>query len=31
MPENMEELLKKPGAFEVLMEQKKIIINEYQG
>ncbi len=29
MPENMEVLLKKPGAFEVLMEQKKIIIDEY--
>ncbi len=29
VPENIEELLKKPGAFEVMMEQKKIIIAEY--
>jgi predicted 3-demethylubiquinone-9 3-methyltransferase (glyoxalase superfamily) len=31
VPENMEELMKKPDAFEVLMQQKKIIIDEYQG
>lgn len=29
VPENMEELMKKPGAFEIMMKQKKIIINEY--
>ncbi len=29
VPQNMEELMKKPGAFEVLMEQKKIVIDEY--
>ncbi len=29
VPENIEELMKKPGAFEVMMEQKKIIIDEY--
>ncbi len=29
VPENMEELMKKPGAFETLMNQKKIIIEEY--
>ena len=31
VPANMEELMKKPGAFGVLMNQKKIIIDEYQG
>ena len=31
VPENMEELMKNPGAFEVLMKQKKIIISEFQG
>jgi predicted 3-demethylubiquinone-9 3-methyltransferase (glyoxalase superfamily) len=30
VPANMEELMKKPGAFEVLMNQKKIIIDEYK-
>lgn len=30
VPENMEELMKKPGAFGIMMEQKKIIIAEYQ-
>jgi len=29
MPENMAELMKKPGAFEIMMEQHKIIIAEY--
>ncbi len=28
-PENMEELMKKPGAFKTMMGQKKIIIAEY--
>lgn len=28
-PENMEELMKTPKAFEIMMKQKKIIINEY--
>lgn len=28
-PENMEELLKKPHAFEMMLKQKKIIIDEY--
>jgi len=31
VPENLEELMKKPGAFEVMMQQKKIIIAEYEG
>lgn len=31
VPENVEELMKKPGAFGVMMKQKKIIIDEYQG
>ncbi len=30
VPENMEELMKKPDAFKVLMEQKKIVIDEYK-
>ncbi|HSW89586.1 MAG TPA: VOC family protein [Patescibacteria group bacterium] len=30
VPANMEALMKKPGAFEVLMKQKKIIISEYR-
>lgn len=30
VPANMEELMKKPGAFEILMQQKKIIIAEYK-
>lgn len=30
VPENMEELMKNPGAFEVLMKQKKIVIDEYK-
>ncbi len=29
VPANIEELMKKPGAFEILMKQKKIIIDEY--
>lgn len=29
VPENMEELMEKPGAFETLMAQKKIVISEY--
>lgn len=29
VPENMEELMKKPNAFEVMLEQKKIVIAEY--
>lgn len=29
VPENMGELMGKPGAFEVLMKQKKIVIEEY--
>ncbi|MFZ1720890.1 MAG: VOC family protein [Microgenomates group bacterium] len=29
VPENVEELMKKPGGFEVMMRQKKIIIDEY--
>lgn len=31
VPVNMEELMKQPGAFAVLMKQKKIIIEEYRG
>jgi predicted 3-demethylubiquinone-9 3-methyltransferase (glyoxalase superfamily) len=29
VPENIEELMKKPGAFETMMQQKKIVISEY--
>lgn len=29
VPENMDELMKKPGAFDVMMGQKKIVIAEY--
>lgn len=29
VPENIEELMKKPGAFGVMMKQKKIVIDEY--
>jgi predicted 3-demethylubiquinone-9 3-methyltransferase (glyoxalase superfamily) len=29
VPANMEELMKKPGAFATLMQQKKIVIGEY--
>jgi len=29
VPENMDELMKKPGAFKTMMEQHKIIIEEY--
>lgn len=29
VPDNMEELMKKPDAFKTLMEQKKIVISEY--
>ena len=29
VPENMEELMKKSGAFTTMMEQKKIVISEY--
>ena len=29
VPENMEELMKDPNAFEVMMQQKKIVISEY--
>lgn len=29
VPENIEELMKKPGAFETMMQQHKIIIAEY--
>jgi predicted 3-demethylubiquinone-9 3-methyltransferase (glyoxalase superfamily) len=28
-PQNMDEIIKKPGAFKILMAQKKIIIAEY--
>ena len=31
VPENKEELMKKPGGFEILMNQHKIIIAEYEG
>lgn len=31
VPADMEELMKKPGAFKVLMGQKKITISEYEG
>lgn len=30
VPDNMKELLKLPGAFEVMMQQKKIVIAEYE-
>ncbi len=30
VPENMEELMKKPGAFGILMNQHKIVIEEYK-
>jgi predicted 3-demethylubiquinone-9 3-methyltransferase (glyoxalase superfamily) len=30
VPENMEKLMKKPDAFEVLMKQKKIVIEDYR-
>lgn len=30
VPENMEELMKNPGAFEIMMGQKKIVIAEYE-
>lgn len=29
-PENMEELMKRPGAFGVMLKQKKIVIAEYE-
>lgn len=29
-PVNMEELMRKPNAFEIMMKQKKIIIDEYK-
>ena len=29
VPENMDELMKKPGAFKTLMNQHKIVISEY--
>lgn len=29
VPENIEELLKKPNAFEIMLRQKKIVISEY--
>lgn len=29
VPENIEELMKKPGGFEIMMRQKKIVIDEY--
>jgi predicted 3-demethylubiquinone-9 3-methyltransferase (glyoxalase superfamily) len=29
VPENMEELMQKPNAFKTLMQQKKIVIEEY--
>ena len=29
VPENMEALMKKPGSFEIMMKQKKIVISEY--
>ncbi len=29
MPENMEDLMKNPRAFEIMMKQKKIVISEY--
>lgn len=28
-PENIEELMKRPGAFSIMMKQKKIVISEY--
>lgn len=31
VPENMGELMKRPGAFARLMDMKKLIINEFQG
>ncbi len=30
MPENIDDYLKKPGAFKIMMKQKKIIIADYQ-
>lgn len=30
VPENMEELMKKPNAFSILMQQHKIVIAEYE-
>lgn len=30
VPENIEELMKKPGSFEIMMGQKKIVISEYR-
>jgi len=30
VPENMEELMKMPGAFEIMLQQKKIVISDYQ-
>jgi predicted 3-demethylubiquinone-9 3-methyltransferase (glyoxalase superfamily) len=30
VPENMDELMNKPGAFEIMMQQKKIVIDEYK-
>lgn len=30
VPENVEELMKKPGAFQIMMNQKKIVIAEYE-
>lgn len=29
VPENIEELMKKPNAFEIMMKQKKIVMSEY--
>ncbi len=29
LPENLEELMSKPNAFEIMMRQKKIVIGEY--
>lgn len=29
VPENIEELMNKPGAFQIMMQQKKIVIAEY--
>lgn len=30
VPENIEELMKKPGSFEIMMQQKKIVLAEYE-
>ena len=30
VPKNIEELVKRPGAFQIMMQQKKIILSEYE-